>query len=149
MTKKDEKSPEQIVQDARRRLASFAHAGDEWWFTLPALASALAPRDCDADLELRTAVREAVDLQIGLLNQKLRRAGRSGLTPSSERSFAQKLLERRGDDTPIGDLASDAYADKQFPREGNAEQVEIYLASRACPDAMRAFRMFRRSLSVR
>lgn len=67
------------------------------------------------------------------------------------KSFYSWLLQFKSDNTPLGDLARDAKADKDFPRHAiSYKHLNDYLVSKAaCKDALsifeKAFREYEKS----
>lgn len=61
-----------------------------------------------------------------------------------------QLLAQRHEDSPIGDLASDAYGDRKFPRRASAKTIRQYLQNAgACDEALQAFDAFCRQIGKR
>ncbi|WP_240450181.1 YozE family protein [Streptomyces sp. S1] len=59
--------------------------------------------------------------------------------PDAPKNFRTWLMEHVGDDTPLGDLARDVRADRQWPQD-EPESFELYNehleSMRACSDAL-------------
>lgn len=72
------------------------------------------------------------------------------MTKTTKATVSTRLLAQRHKDSPIGDLARDAYDDASFPRRASASTIRRYLRARgACHEALRAFDAFCRQIGER